>query len=143
MPLIFFVLSSKSTAVENLRFSSFFVFLFTTAVFSLGYQPPSGMGGGPPLVVEGARRAALVRIPYGYIKKAFALSFRHAFACHLPPQGGLAFHSKFARPRDLYFGVTLNKNRLRYGKSVPQPFLCGEWYCINELVPKHHELATP
>ena len=26
------------------------------------------MGGGPPLVVEGARRAALVRIHYGYVR---------------------------------------------------------------------------
>ena len=40
------------------------------------------MGGGPPLVVEGARRAALVRIPYGYIKKALALSLS------LPREGG-------------------------------------------------------
>ena len=28
-----------------------------------------------------------------------ALSFRHAFACHLPPQGGLSFPSKSVRLR--------------------------------------------
>ena len=39
-------------------------------------------GGGPPLVVEGARRVALARIPCGYSKKAFALSLS------LPREGG-------------------------------------------------------
>ena len=43
-------------------------------------------GGGPPLVVEGARRAALVRIPYGYVIVLLAFSFSR-LRRQLPPGG--------------------------------------------------------
>ena len=51
------------------------------------------------------------------VKKAFALSFRHAFACHLPPQGGLAFCSKSVRPKVL-ISLRIRKS-CNYNRALP------------------------